>query len=299
MSLDTATLARVRREFESSDPDAAAIALERYSGPERVRVHAAILYWVESAEPAAQTRVPLPHLVERTAIELVKRHDLDEIESLLITEGAARALAPRLVLLVPSAFAREVFEPQGIAFPETFLTPGEGDADPIEHSYLEEPVYLEARTLARGWISASKEGAIARILEWSAEAGSIEEARTSGLTPSRVGPVTHDFRVAQPGVLFAPHLKADIDPATIEPALAVWRWLIGDRWSPILTSAVGDIFLTDPSGVIARLDTGAGKLKPIASSLEEFRDLLADPTCVDGYGSLRASTSAYSYTQIA
>jgi len=54
-----------------------------------------------------------------------------------------------------------------------------------------------------------------------------------------------------------------------------WRWLIGETKQPILIAAIGNAFLEDEiDGSIHILDVGPGELRPIASSVDEFRELL-------------------------
>jgi len=77
------------------------------------------------------------------------------------------------------------------------------------------------------------------------------------------------------------HLVADVDLEHVRSALADWGWLIGNEWSPILLSAVGDAFLVNSSGRIARLDTGSGKLELIARSLREFEGAWVKPSVLD------------------
>ena len=128
--------------------------------------------------------------VEEAAVELVHRHSLDEIEALLVSRGVAPTTALKLVLLIPSAFAREHFEPEGIEFASHFFVGPKGHY--IEKPYAAEPIYESARRLAKRWMS-SKPSFVGRILDWSAEASSIKEAKEKGLTPSRMGIVHHGF----------------------------------------------------------------------------------------------------------
>src|SRR5882757_4613383 len=116
--------------------------------------------------------------VERAALELIHRHSLDEIESLLVQAGATSEFSLKLTLLIPSAFAREHFAPEGIAFPDTFLVGPSGDYS--ERPYSSEPIYSSARALARRWLSESRPSLVARVIDWSAEAKSIQQAREQG-----------------------------------------------------------------------------------------------------------------------
>jgi hypothetical protein len=66
---------------------------------------------------------------------------------------------------------------------------------------------------------------------------------------------------------------------TIEPnhaALAAlrdaWRWLIGDAWTPLLFSAIGDVFFEVPAGSVWWLSTATGSLEQVAESRAEFAE---------------------------
>jgi Domain of unknown function (DUF1851) len=56
-----------------------------------------------------------------------------------------------------------------------------------------------------------------------------------------------------------------------------WRWLVPESCRPLFASALGDLFLTDADGRIVWLDAGAGKLRVVANTADEFRRLAADP----------------------
>jgi hypothetical protein len=133
----------------------------------------------------------LDTLVEKAALELVHRHNLDEIGATLTSTGVTRQAAERLILLIPSAFAREHFEREGIEFPDHFLV-GSNDQQ-VQRSYALEPIYCAARELARRWIAEGRLTLVMRVLDWSAEASGIKQAREQGLTPSRMSAVHHGF----------------------------------------------------------------------------------------------------------
>lgn len=133
----------------------------------------------------------LQAVVEDAALELVHKHSLDEIEGALVARGVSPQAAERLVLLIPSAFAREYFEPSGIEFPNHFLIGPPGNY--TERSYNSEPFHGAARELARRWISESRLSLVMRVLDWSAEANGIKQAKEQGLTPSRMSAVHHGF----------------------------------------------------------------------------------------------------------
>lgn len=137
-----------------------------------------------------ENRATMSAWVELAATELVHRHKMDEIESVLVANGVPARIAARLVLLIPSAFAREHYEPKGIAFPDVFLVGPRGHY--TEHRYDAEPMYLQARELARSWVN-SRPSWVMRVLDWSAEANAIKEAEGRGLTPTQMSAVHHGF----------------------------------------------------------------------------------------------------------
>lgn len=59
--------------------------------------------------------------------------------------------------------------------------------------------------------------------------------------------------------------------------LEFWRWLVPDSLSPRFATALGDLFLTDPLGVVSWLDTGTGKLRAVATNVQEFENATAVP----------------------
>ena len=130
-------------------------------------------------------------LVELAAWELVCRNSLDEIEGLLIQEGTTCLDALKLTLLIPSAFAREVHESEGIKFPDQFYVGAEGHYR--ERNYAEEPIYVSARKLARRWLDERRPSLVARVLDWSSEATGLKAARAQGLTPMYIDIVHHGF----------------------------------------------------------------------------------------------------------
>jgi len=74
-----------------------------------------------------------------------------------------------------------------------------------------------------------------------------------------------------------PHLIADVQIDDIAKSLSEWSWLLCDAWSPLLVTAVGDVFLIGSAGAIARLDTGVASLEQVAGTLDEFKKAVGDP----------------------
>jgi len=135
--------------------------------------------------------IDLEWLVEKAALELVHRHNLDEITEISVSWGVTLGEAERLVLLIPSAFAREYFGREGIEFPEYFLTGPPGEY--TKRSYGLEPFYGAARRVALRWINEARTSLVIRVLDWSAEAAGVRQAREQGLTPTRMSAVHHGF----------------------------------------------------------------------------------------------------------
>lgn len=64
------------------------------------------------------------------------------------------------------------------------------------------------------------------------------------------------------------------DEGAVQQLRSSWRWLLGDDWSPILFSTLGDVFLSRENG-IAWLNTGTGEVSLVAANEDEFREMLA------------------------
>jgi hypothetical protein len=48
------------------------------------------------------------------------------------------------------------------------------------------------------------------------------------------------------------HLAADVDLVDASDRLSAWSWLLEDgKWSPLLVSTAGDVFLTSSDGVFS------------------------------------------------
>lgn len=69
-------------------------------------------------------------------------------------------------------------------------------------------------------------------------------------------------------------LLADTRDIELEDLREPWRWLVGDAYTPILVTAIGDMFLSHEDGRIFHLHTGLGKLSLAASDEAAFRQLL-------------------------
>ena len=57
----------------------------------------------------------------------------------------------------------------------------------------------------------------------------------------------------------------------LSPRLLVeWRWLVSDKFTPILCTAAGDLFLQGPAGQVFRLDVELGVFRSAARDAEAF-----------------------------
>jgi hypothetical protein len=61
------------------------------------------------------------------------------------------------------------------------------------------------------------------------------------------------------------------------PLLEFWRWLIPETRRPLFATALGDLFLAEPNGVVLWLDIGYGQLQAVAASEREFERVAIDP----------------------
>ena len=76
-------------------------------------------------------------------------------------------------------------------------------------------------------------------------------------------------------------LTVNIDHLDSDSLIENWRWLIGESMTPILVSAIGDIFLRDNDDTIYWLETGVGELTPVAESPAQFAEMLDDAYVID------------------
>jgi hypothetical protein len=67
---------------------------------------------------------------------------------------------------------------------------------------------------------------------------------------------------------------AGIDTARM---LERWRWLIPESHRPLIATALGDLFLSDPDGRVLWLGVNNGKLRPVTATQAEFERAAAEP----------------------
>lgn len=69
---------------------------------------------------------------------------------------------------------------------------------------------------------------------------------------------------------------AKFDDDSADRLIAYWTWLIGNDRTPIMVSAMGDMFLRDKEDNIFLLNAGEGNINLVARGLKEFEKKLAD-----------------------
>jgi hypothetical protein len=85
--------------------------------------------------------------------------------------------------------------------------------------------------------------------------------------------VTEDFSFAD--------LVAPIRDLNAGDALTSWRWLCGDDATPLLLTALGDMFTELPTGEVAFLDTYEGTFGVVAPSQSAWKEALRQPENVE------------------
>ena len=134
----------------------------------------------------------------RTVDELTTIGDsksIEEIHASLLQSGVTSENATKLVLFVLSAFAREMFEPDGVSFPECYTRDDGGGAVLRRIPYRREPIFREARAVAREFIDSGRFHEIDVVLLWSSEGKLIREAIASGasIRGAKFTELTHHF----------------------------------------------------------------------------------------------------------
>lgn len=78
----------------------------------------------------------------------------------------------------------------------------------------------------------------------------------------------------------APYVVA-LDDAALDALRTHWRWQLGEHWTPLMASALGDLFFQVPAGTVWWLCTASGTLEQVAESPGQFQALLRDPERTD------------------
>jgi hypothetical protein len=95
-------------------------------------------------------------------------------------------------------------------------------------------------------------------------------------------------------------------PRSVAALREHWAWKLGNDWTPIMFSVIGDVFIELPAKSVWWLSTATGSLEQVADSRDELRQLLetdrADewflPGLVDALheqGKVPGSDQCYSY----
>lgn len=72
-------------------------------------------------------------------------------------------------------------------------------------------------------------------------------------------------------------LTVSLNGVDLDELLSEWRWLIDESYEPVVITALGDLFLRHDDGRIFWLDSGWGQLTEVASSADEFKQLMGQP----------------------
>ena len=76
-------------------------------------------------------------------------------------------------------------------------------------------------------------------------------------------------------------LTGAFDPETAQKYLGDWNWLVGHDVRILLVSALGELFLQAADGSVLWLESGAGRITPVAPSSEQFQEMMRQSDRVD------------------
>src|SRR4051812_7222222 len=114
--------------------------------------------------------------IERAVRYFLTLESPDAIHAELVRSGVRAEDAAKLLLFTPSAFAREMFEPGGVTFSNDYFRSDDRGHTRRRKSYLREPIYQQARTVARRLIEQERFGDLRVVIAWSAEGKLMEQA---------------------------------------------------------------------------------------------------------------------------
>jgi hypothetical protein len=129
--------------------------------------------------------------IRRTISSLAQAREISETANVLLAAGITERTVSKLLLFIPSAFAREVYEPQGIRFPDYYLRPWWGAV--VRLPYRREPIYAQARTIAREFIAQGQSMEVDQVLRWSAERSLVEQGMERGVKLRQVVEILHEL----------------------------------------------------------------------------------------------------------
>jgi hypothetical protein len=75
-------------------------------------------------------------------------------------------------------------------------------------------------------------------------------------------------------------LMLDLGQFDHNELLSEWRWLVDDSYTPLVLTAMGDMFLTSPDGKVHFLDLMEGQFSVVSDSVRDFQEKLHDPEIV-------------------
>ncbi len=78
-------------------------------------------------------------------------------------------------------------------------------------------------------------------------------------------------------------LSVDINAIPPSLLLECWTWLIPPSYTPLVATAVGDLFLSSPTCSVYWLDAGAGRLTITSFSTHEFSAAITDPVNIEAW----------------
>jgi hypothetical protein len=131
--------------------------------------------------------------IEKVVRRLMTGKSLDEIHTELTDAGVRDEDATKLVLFTPSTFAREMFEPQGVQFTDTYFRSDDAGRTRRRKSYVREAIYQQARMVARHLIEHQRFEDVRMVASISAEAKLVEQADARSGSLLQVLEITHNF----------------------------------------------------------------------------------------------------------
>ena len=120
----------------------------------------------------------------------------ERVADQLVNNGCSEAEAWKLIVLVPMAFARVIFEPAGVQFYKHYLTVT-STGSKRRHGLAAERVYQEARRYGQRLAATHRVEALYQVVRRSADYCAIQELH-------RAGSLLPDILLADPAVMLAP-----------------------------------------------------------------------------------------------
>jgi hypothetical protein len=131
--------------------------------------------------------------IERAVRHFLTLDSSDEIHAELVQSGLRIEDATKILLFTPSAFAREMFEPEGVTFSNDYFRSDDLGLTRRRKSYLREPIYQQARIVARRLIEEERFGDLRVVIAWSAEGELMQQAGERATRICKILEITHNF----------------------------------------------------------------------------------------------------------